>query len=87
MVISCAIIVAGFWHQALASSHEKMMSAEQLFEGKCSLCHSIDRPKAKKKSKEGWESTVMRMKNKNGCPISDEEAMMIIDYLAEEYGK
>jgi hypothetical protein len=58
-----------------------------LFESKCSICHSINRPKSKNKSKEGWEATVMRMKNKNGCPITDEEAKMIIDYLAEKYGK
>ena len=40
---------------------------------------------SKNKSKEGWTGTVLRMKNKNGCPINDEEAKMIIDYLAEKY--
>ena len=87
IVISGAMFVAGFWHQALASSQGGEINAEQLFESKCSICHSINRPKSKTKSKEGWETTVMRMKNKNGCPITDEEAKMIIDYLAEEYGK
>jgi hypothetical protein len=29
----------------------------------------------------------MRMKNSNGAQITDEEAKIIIDYLAEEYGK
>ncbi len=61
-------------------------SALELFERKCSLCHSIDRPKSKKKSPEEWKNTVMRMKNKNGCPISDKEAEIIIKYLAENYG-
>ena len=84
ILISSAMIVAGFWHQALASDNGNKINAEKLFESKCSICHSIDRPKSKKKSKEGWESTVMRMKNKNGCPITDEEAKMIIDYLAEK---
>ena len=87
IVISGAMFVVGFWHQALASSQGEKINVEQLFESKCSICHSINRPKSKKKSKEGWETTVMRMKNKNGCPITDEEAKMIIDYLAEEYGK
>ncbi|MEN8264460.1 MAG: hypothetical protein ABFR82_13470 [Nitrospirota bacterium] len=87
IVISCAMFVIVFYHQALASSHEEKINAEQLFESKCSVCHSINRPKSKEKSKEGWETTVMRMKNTNGCPITDEEAKMIIDYLAEEYGK
>jgi cytochrome c5 len=80
------MFVSGFWHQALAASHEEKVNVEQLFESKCSLCHSIERPKSKKKSKEGWKTTVMRMKNKNGCPITDEEAQMIIDYLADKYG-
>jgi len=41
---------------------------------------------SKKKTKEAWKTTVMRMKNVNGCPITDDEAMIIIDYLAENYG-
>ncbi len=58
-----------------------------LFESKCGLCHSIDRPKSKKKSEEGWRKTVMRMKNVNKCPISDEEATAIIKYLSKTYSK
>lgn len=87
-VFTCgAIALSGLWYQAQASDEGEKGKAEQLFESKCSLCHSINRPKSKKKSREGWESTVMRMKNKNGCPITDEEAKMIIDYLAEEHGE
>ena len=82
-----AMFVLGFCQHALASSQGEKINVEQLFEKKCSICHSIDRPKSKKKSKEKWEATVMRMKNNNGCPITDEETKMIIDYLAEEYGK
>ena len=86
-IAACVLFVSGFLQQPLAASHEEKTDPVQLFESKCSLCHSIDRPKSKKKSKAGWEATVMRMKNKNGCPITDEEAKMIIDYLDEEYGK
>lgn len=67
-------------------SGEKGKDAKALFEQKCSLCHSIDRPKSKKKSDDEWKSTVMRMKNVNGAPITDEEAEMIIKYLTENYG-
>jgi len=70
-----------------AYSGEEAGNAKALFESKCGLCHSIERPKSKQKSKEGWEATVMRMKNKNGCPVSDEEAKAIIDYLSEKFGK
>lgn len=66
---------------------QKDVDAKGLFEGKCSTCHSIERPKSKKKTKQEWESTVMRMKNVNRCPITDQEAKIIIDYLAEHFGK
>lgn len=72
---------------AVFSDEEKDTDAGALFESKCSLCHSISRPKSKKKSAEGWRSTVMRMKNSNNCPITDEEAGKIINYLTEHYGK
>jgi cytochrome c5 len=86
-ILSCGMIAAaGFWHQALSSDPEGTMDGEKLFETKCSICHTIERPKSKKKTKAEWETTVMRMKNKNGCPVSDEEAKAIIDYLSEKYG-
>ncbi len=61
--------------------------AKAIFEQKCSICHSIERPKSKKKTAKEWESTVMRMKDVNGCPITDEEAKSIIDYLSKNYNK
>ena len=65
---------------------EKKIDAKALFEKNCSRCHTIERPKSKKKTKAEWKKTVMRMKNVNGSPITDEEAKIIIDYLAENYG-
>ena len=62
------------------------VDAKALFESKCKLCHSIERPKSKKKSADAWKNTVMRMKNINGCPITDEEAGIIIKYLTDHYG-
>ena len=68
------------------SAEEKSVDAKSLFEQKCSRCHTIERPKSKQKTRAEWEATVMRMKNVNGCPISDQEAEIIINYLAENYG-
>ncbi len=69
------------------SAEKPKVDAKALFEQKCSTCHSIDRPKSKKKTAKEWENTVMRMKNVNGCPITDEEAKIIIDYLSKNYSK
>lgn len=59
---------------------------QALFEKKCSMCHSTDRPKGKKMTPKQWESTVKRMRT-NGCPLTDDEAKSIVDYLSKHYGK
>ena len=61
--------------------------AKALFEKKCSVCHGSDRPKSKQKTVGEWQTTVMRMKDVNGCAITNEEAKIIIDYLTKTYGK
>ena len=58
-----------------------------LFEKKCSTCHGLDKPKSKQKTQTEWADTVLRMKNKNGAPVNDEEAKSITEYLAKNYGK
>ena len=60
--------------------------AKALFESKCSICHPVSRPLGKTKDKTGWTATVTRMKNVNGCPITDEEAGVIIGYLTKIRG-
>ena len=60
--------------------------AKRVFEKTCSLCHSLDRPLGKKKSREGWEKTVTRMNSNHksrfgkGIPPLDREE--IISYLS-----
>ncbi len=72
---------------ALVQGAEKgEADAQSLFEQKSSICHSTGRPKSKKKTVSEWAATVERMR-KNGCPLTDEEAQVIVDYLAQNYGK
>ena len=78
------LVVSGM---SVYSAGESRVDAKVLFEQLCSICHSIDRPKSEKKTAKEWESTVMRMKNVHGCPIRDDEAKIIIDYLSRNYGK
>ena len=61
--------------------------AKGLFEKRCSLCHPTSRPLGKTKSSEEWEKTVMRMKGYAGDRISDKDAKIITEYLAEIRGK
>lgn len=80
------VFLAGWWAMAYGDA-KNGLDGKSLFEQKCGLCHSIKRPMSKKKTKEKWEKTVMRMKNTNGCPITDEQAEAIIRYLSQRYGK
>ena len=58
-----------------------------LFESKCSVCHPLDRPTARKEMKEKWASIVKEMQGKKADWISDADAAKIVDYLAAEHGK
>ena len=60
--------------------------AKALFESKCSICHELSRPLGRNKDRDGWTKTVTRMQNVNGCPITDEEAKAIVDYLVAVRG-
>jgi len=72
---------------AMQSMGQEATDAKTLFEKKCSVCHSADRPKSLKKTNEEWTKTVMRMKEKRNENISNDGAKIIIDYLTKTYGK
>lgn len=63
------------------------VDAKAVFETKCSACHNLERTTNKTKTQEGWQKTVMRMKNKKKAQISDDDAKIITEYLAKTYGK
>lgn len=56
-----------------------------LLDARCSGCHSADRAKRERKSRDKWEETVTRMMA-NGALLSGEEKVVLIDYLAKIYG-
>lgn len=68
-----------------AAEGDEKITPKKLFEQKCSQCHSIDEPRSKRNTKEGWAQLVTRMRG-NGCDLSDDEAGTIVDYLAKEFG-
>ena len=90
ILIIAAVLCTTCWNYAFAEEKKIALQdwsrAEKLFEAKCKLCHSIDRPKNTKKTYEGWKSTVTRMRS-YAPVITDEQAELIIDYLAHHYGR
>ena len=57
--------------------------------GQCAMCHSLDyiTMNAKILDRAGWEKTVGKMINVMGAPIDDANKQIIIEYLAQNYGK
>jgi hypothetical protein len=55
----------------------------------CAICHSLDyiSQHATVLDRAGWEKTVGKMINSMGAPINDADKRIIIDYLAQNYGK
>jgi hypothetical protein len=55
----------------------------------CAMCHSLDYITAHAGilDRAGWEKTINKMINSMGAPIDDADKQVIIDYLAQNYGK
>lgn len=53
---------------------------------RCSVCHSAERPRQARKSRQQWEETVNRMIIK-GAELSATEKGILIDYLSKNYGE
>jgi cytochrome c5 len=56
-----------------------------LLETRCSVCHSADRPRQAKKTREQWDQTVARMIGK-GAQLTEAEKTVLLDYLAKTHG-
>lgn len=52
-----------------------------LLETRCSVCHSADKPKQAKKTREEWEETTARMIAK-GAKLTDAEKRAVVEYLS-----
>jgi cytochrome c5 len=82
--VVCAVVIASWVLGQRAVTGQ--VDTKALFEEKCGICHSTDRPKLKKKTAAEWATTVERMRGK-GASLTDEEATVIVDHLAQHYGK
>jgi hypothetical protein len=71
---------------ASAADKDKKDKGRELFEDICSYCHSLHKVDGKEFNKEEWRGLIKGMVSE-GAPVTDEEFSMIVDYLAEHYGK
>ena len=58
-------------------------------EANCGSCHSLDYIPLNSPilDRSGWDAEVTKMIKAFGAPISAEDAKLIVDYLAANYGK
>jgi len=54
----------------------------------CSMCHSLDYIVMNSPflDRAGWEKTVRKMVHVMGAPLTPQDEMTIVDYLARHYG-
>ncbi len=89
--MAALILAMAFLGAGIAIADEKGVDpaigrAKELFEAKCAICHPLSRPLGQTMNRDGWMATVTRMQKVNGCPITDEEAKTIVDYLVTVRG-
>jgi len=63
-----------------------MNLAALTMEQRCSKCHNLDRIAGARKDARGWLATVNRMQSLPHSGISDEDARIIVSYLASQMG-
>jgi mono/diheme cytochrome c family protein len=76
---------------AAGDVNDEQAKSKALFEQHCSMCHGIDRPLSKNKTREEWQITVARMRQNAAIKkirggIPEEDAGRIVDYLAAVRG-
>jgi cytochrome c551/c552 len=57
-----------------------------LTENKCKICHELAHIRRAQLSRGEWEDNVRNMKER-GAPLTDEDARVILDYLATYYNR
>lgn len=57
-----------------------------LLDERCSVCHSTSRVTGATNTSEGWDAIVTEMIGK-GAELSVEEKAVLVEYLAQNYGK
>jgi hypothetical protein len=62
------------------------INGETLLNARCVACHPLDRVTQVRYTLVQWESTVKRMRA-NGASLTDAEAQVLVQYLAQTYGK
>ena len=67
------------------SSPVPVADGAALLQERCTVCHSLDRVKQAKKTRDQWTQTVTKMIS-NGAKLNAAEQSTLLDYLSKTYG-
>ncbi len=62
------------------------LPGREIFELRCSRCHTVETPLSRRKDRAGWERTVWAMRQR-GARLTDEEAAEVVRYLVTVRGR
>ncbi len=88
MRIVCALLIAGLpvaWASSGDQRATQYKRARELFVDACTACHTLDRVRAQRMTKDEWRGTIAGMLSE-GVPLTDEEMTLLVDYLAANFG-
>jgi mono/diheme cytochrome c family protein len=80
LMIAATAFAAG--EGASAARHEK---ARALFLDACTACHTLERVRQQRLTKEEWRHLIAGMLSE-GVPLTDDETSLLVEYLAENFG-
>ncbi|MCX7067991.1 MAG: cytochrome c [Methylococcales bacterium] len=84
------LLLAFFVSSAMAGEESVQLkdgNGKEAVTVQCAMCHSLDYIPMNATNRAGWEKTVNKMINVMGAPIEDGDKKIIIDYLANHYGR
>jgi len=87
IIIFLVILIVGMLLESCGSNTPTSSSSgdgQTLMQGRCSVCHSLDRVLSAHKTTDQWTVTVQRMVS-HGAQLTAQEQQTLIEYLAANY--
>jgi cytochrome c5 len=88
VMLCCSLvtIAAPMLANAFAQEKATKLDGKTIFEQKCLKCHKAEKFKSQHNDQKGWELILSRME-RNSCVLSDEEQVVLAEYLAKVHGE
>jgi hypothetical protein len=85
LVFCARVVLAQSLNGAVPASSGPDAVAASLVNTACASCHSLDRVNSKKADRDGWTTTVARMKGR-GANLADEQVPVVVEFLSRTAG-